>query len=103
MTPTQLPTAAQIGAYLTAHGWRFDRPMKEPGTVYVYHQLSDDGNPMELFVPDEDGLEFNGYGRCVMAVVDTIKAFEDRSWQVVFADLLATQVSPAPPAPASVA
>ena len=25
MTPTQLPTAAQIGAYLTAHGWRFDR------------------------------------------------------------------------------
>jgi hypothetical protein len=96
MTPTELPTAAQLGAYLTAHGWRFDRPMKEPGSVYVYHRLSDAGNPMELFVPEEDGMDFNSYGRCVMAVVDTIKAFEQRSWQAVVADMLATQPNPAP-------
>jgi hypothetical protein len=96
MTRTQLPTAAQIGAYLTAHGWRFDRPMKEPGAVYVYHQLTDEGNPVELFVPDEAGLEFNAHGRSVMAVVDTIKAFEQRSGEAVLADMLAIDVTPSP-------
>jgi hypothetical protein len=33
--------------------------MKEPGAIDVYHQKTDDGNPIELFVPDEDGLELN--------------------------------------------
>lgn len=96
MTPTQLPTAAQIGAYLTAHGWRFDRPMKEPGTVYVYHQPTDEGNPIEVFVPDEDGLDFHSRGRSVMAVVEMVKEYEERSWQVVLADMLATDPAPAP-------
>jgi hypothetical protein len=73
--------------------------MKEPGSVYVYHQKSDDGNPIELFVPDEDGLELNAYGRSVMAVVDTIKAFEDRGREAVLADLLATAPTPVPRTP----
>ncbi|MBN9122401.1 MAG: hypothetical protein J0I06_25210 [Planctomycetes bacterium] len=104
MTPTKLPTAAQIGAYLTAHGWRFARSMKEPGAVYVYHQPADDGKPIELFVPDEHGLDLNGYGRSVMAVVDTIKCFEQRDWRAVLADMLATDVAPAARTlPASVA
>ena len=103
MTPTQLPTAAQIGTYLTAHGWRYDRPMKEAAAVYVYHRPTDEGNPIELFVPDEAGLDFHSRGRSVMAVVDMVKEYEERGWQAVLADLLATEVAPAPPAPASVA
>jgi hypothetical protein len=99
MNPKQLPTPAQIGAYLTAHGWRFARPMKEPGAVYAYKQTSDDGNPIELFVPDQDGLDVNGYGRSVMAVVETMRAFECRSWQDVLADMLATEPTPTSRAP----
>jgi hypothetical protein len=60
MTPGQLPTAAQIGAYL---------------------------------------LELNAYGRSVMAVVDTIEAFEHRNWEAVLADMLATEPKPAPQTP----
>lgn len=102
---TQWPTPEQIGAYLTAHGWRFARPMKQPGVVYVYHQLSDDGEPMELFVPYYvPGVdETVDFATSVLAVVETIASFEKRSRDEVFADLLATEVAPAPQAPASVA
>jgi hypothetical protein len=104
MNPAQLPTAAQIRVYLAAHGWRFDRPMKEPGAVYVYHRLTDNGKPIEVFVPDEEGLDPDSRGRSVMAVVDTVKAFERRNWQSVLADMLATDVTSAPRTPpASVA
>lgn len=99
MTPTELPTAEQIGTYLTTHGWKFARPMKDPGAVYVYHQTTDAGKPIEVFVPDEDGMEFNSRGRSVMAVVDTVKAFEQRSWQAVLADMLATNHAPTPRTP----
>jgi hypothetical protein len=101
MTRTQWPTPEQIDAYLTDHGWRFDRPMKQPGAVYLYHQLSDDDNPMELFVPDyaphADAVE--DFASSVMAVVETIKAFEHRSGEAVLAEMLAIDVTPAPRTP----
>ena len=104
MTPTQLPTAAQIGAYLTAHGWRFDRPMKEPGAVYVYHQRTGAGKPIEVFVPDQEGLDYHSRGRSVMAVVEMVKEYEQRSRQAVLAEMLAIDASAAPRTPpASVA
>lgn len=96
MNPMHLPTAAQIGAYLTARGWRYDRPMKEPGAVYVYHERTARGEPVELFVPDEHGMEFNARGRSVMAVVDLVKDYEARSRQAVLADMLATAPTGAP-------
>jgi hypothetical protein len=101
MIRTQWPTPEQIGAYLTAHGWRFDRPMKEPGAVYVYHQLSDDGNPVELFVPHfeprADAVE--DFASSVLAVVETMMAFEHCSAEAVFAEMLATDPTPAPRTP----
>lgn len=100
MTHKQLPTAAQVGAYLTAHGWRFARPMKQPGSVFVYRQLSDSGKPLELFVPDDEGLEFNEHGRSVMAVVETIMSFEGRDARSVLADMLAAEPAPAAEPPA---
>lgn len=103
MTHSQLPTAAQIGTYLAAHGWRFARPMKEPGAVYAYHQTTDDGDPIELFVPDEGHLDYHSRGRAVMAVTDVVAAYEERNRQDVLADLLAVEVPSAPPTPASVA
>jgi hypothetical protein len=88
-----------MGAYLSAHGWRFDRPMKEPGAVYVYHQLTDSGEPIEVFVADERGLDPDNRGRSVMAVVDMVKVFERRNWQAVLADMLATDAPATPRAP----
>lgn len=99
MTHKQLPTAAQVGAYLSAHGWRFARPMKHPGSVFTYRQLSDSGRPIELFVPDDEGLEFNERGRSVMAVVETVVSFEGREAQSVLADMLAIEPVPAPEPP----
>ena len=98
MSQIQWPTPAQIGVYLTAHGWRFARPMKRPGTVYAYHQPSDDGNPVELFVPhfDPRADAVEDFASSVLAVADTVRSFEERSWQAVLADMLATEVAPAP-------
>ena len=106
MTHTQWPTPEQIGAYLTAHGWRFDRPMKQPGAVYVYHQRTDDGKPVELFVPHfvphVDAVQ--DFASSVLAVVETVQALERRDRDAVLADMLATGVTPAPRTPpASVA
>jgi hypothetical protein len=101
MIRTQWPTPEQIGAYLTAHGWRFARPMKRPGAVYVYHQLSDAGNPVELFVPHFDPRTdaVEDFASSVLAVIDTIKSFEDRSEEAVLVDMLATEPKPAPQTP----
>jgi hypothetical protein len=87
MTRTQWPTPEQIGADLTAHGRRFDRPMKQPGAVYVSHQLSDDGKSLELFVPQfvPHVGAVQDFASSVLAVVETIQAFEHR-------DRLATNV-----------
>jgi hypothetical protein len=99
MTRTQWPTPAQIGAYLTTRGWRFDRPMKQSGAVYVY-QHSEDGE-VELFVPhftpNADPVE--DFASSVMAVVDTMKALEQRSGEAILADMLATDPAPAPRTP----
>jgi len=102
---TQWPTPEQIGAYLTAHGWRFARPMKQPGAVYVYRELSDDGEPMQLFVPHfVPGVdEVIDFATSVLAVVETMESFEGRTRDEVFAEMLATEVPSAPQAPASVA
>lgn len=91
MIRTHWPTPEQIGAYLTAHGWHFARPMKEPGAVYAYNELSDDGEPMELFVPDfTPGVdEVIDFATSVLAVVETVMSFEKRSEADVFADMLA--------------
>jgi hypothetical protein len=64
--------------------------MKQPGSVYVYHQPSDDGNPVELFVPQfVPGVDpVEDFATSVLAVVETVRAFEHRDRESVFADLL---------------
>jgi hypothetical protein len=103
MIRTQWPTPEQIGVYLTTHGWHFARPMKQPGAVYAYDELSDDGEPMELFVPEfAPGVdETIDFATSVLAVVETVKSFEKRSEDEVFADMLAIDPRPAPRAPAA--
>ena len=106
MSRTHWPTPEQIGAYLTAHGWRLDRPMKQPGAVYVYHQPTDDGRPVELFVPHfvprVDPVE--DFGTSVLAVAETLESFEGRGRDAILADMLAADAPPAPRTPpASVA
>jgi hypothetical protein len=106
MTRTQWPTPEQIGAYLTAHGWRFDRPMKQPGAVYVYHLRTDGGKAIELFVPHFVPRvdEVQDFATSVLAVVETVQALEHRDREAIFADMLATDVTPVPRTPpASVA
>jgi hypothetical protein len=101
MTRTQWPTPAQIGAYLTAHGWRFARPMKHPGAVYVYHRPADSGNDIELFVPEFDPCAdpVEDFATSVLAVVETIRALEQSTEEVIFAEMLAIDVTPAPRTP----
>lgn len=100
------PTPEQIGAYLTAHGWPFERPMKQPGAVYRYHRLSDDGNPMELFVPHfvpqvDDVIDF---ATSVLAVAETLESFEGRDRHAILDEMLAIDTAAAPRTPpASVA
>lgn len=105
MTRVQWPTPEQIGSYLTAHGWRFDRPMKQPGAVYAYRQQTDDGKPVELFVPhfapDTDAVQ--DFATSVLAVVETIQAIEHRDRETVLADMLAIEVTPATRTPIPVA
>jgi hypothetical protein len=100
MTRTQWPTPEQIGTYLCSHGWRFDRPMKQPGVVYVYHQLTDSGEPVELFVPHfvPHIDEVSDFATSVLAVVETVEALERRDREAVFADMLAT-TAPTPRTP----
>jgi|GEM_PF-3756105 len=104
MKRVQWPTPEQIGAYLCAHGWRFDRPMKQPGAVYVYHQLSDTGKPVEVFVPyyRPQSDEIRDFATSVLAVAETVESFEGRDRETILAEMLATEVaSRTPPIPAA--
>jgi hypothetical protein len=106
MTRVQWPTPEQIGAYLCSHGWRFDRPMKQPGAVYVYHRLTDSGKPIELFVPYfvPNVDEVSDFATSVLAVAETVESFEGRDREAVLADMLAIDSAPTsrtPPVPAT--
>jgi hypothetical protein len=87
------PSPEQIGAYLESHGWHFARPMKQPGKVYAMNELSDSGEPIELFVPHGE-MEWEDAASMTFAVVETLRAFERRSKEAVMADLLGTNVEP---------
>lgn len=106
MSRTHWPTPEQIGTYLTAHGWRFARPMKQPGAVYVYHRPSDDGRPMELFVPHfvPQADEVSDFATSVLAVAETLESFEGRNRHAILDDMLTINAPSAPRTPpASVA
>jgi hypothetical protein len=75
--------------------------MKQPGAVYVYHQRTDAGEPVELFVPHFVPLvdEVSDFATSVLAVVETVEALERRDREDIFADMLAMKPTPAPRTP----
>lgn len=96
MNRVQLPKPEQMVAYLEAHGWHFARHTKHPGAFYEYHIPADDGTPLELFVPFGDDMEWEDYAPCVVAVLDTLVAFEERPKYEILAELLVTKPAPTP-------
>lgn len=97
-----MPTVAQIRAYLTAHDWRFGWAIGSAGWMYVYRDPSDDGKPITVFVPASES--FDDYTQRVLDIGDTLRAFDHRERAAIIADVLATDVTPAPRTPpASVA
>jgi hypothetical protein len=104
MTRVQWPTPAQIGAYLTARGWRLDRPMKQPGAVYVSPHPTDSGNEIQVFVPDFDpnADAAEDFASSVSAVAETVAGLEGCRAEDVVAEMLAPGVTPAPRPPSAV-
>ncbi len=92
-----MPTPAQIRAYLSARDWRFGWSIGAVGAMYVHRDLSDDGNPITVFVPASD--EFDDYTQRVLDVSDTLQAFDRRDRAAVLAEMLATDTAPAPRTP----
>ncbi|QJW95018.1 hypothetical protein [Frigoriglobus tundricola] len=92
-----MPTTEQIRAYLTAHDWRPGWAIGSVGAMYVYRELSDDGNPLTVFVPASEA--FDDYTQRVLDIADSLRVLERRDREAVLADMLATDPTPAPRTP----
>ena len=92
MTRVHWPTPEQIRAYLAAHGWTPDDPLSDL-VIFTYKELSDDGQPITVGVPDS--MEVIYYPLRVKDLVVTVAWVEGRPEPEVFAEILATNVPPA--------
>ena len=97
MTSGPVPTTEQVRAYLTARDWRPGWTIGSVGVMYVYRELSDNGNPITVFVPASEA--FDDYAQRVLDIGDTLKVLERRDREAVLADMLATDPMPVPRTP----
>jgi len=86
VTGLQIPYPDQIRAYLTARNWREETPHDPENGMFVFGELSDDGLPITLYVPDSIKILF--YPLRVSEVIDTVSAIEGRSKDAIRTDLL---------------
>jgi hypothetical protein len=85
--PIPIPEPERIGAYLTNHGWTGEFPLPSDGCMFTFRDLSDDGNPITVFVPGSSSVIF--YPLRVNDVVVTVAVIEERSEEAVWNDILA--------------
>lgn len=98
----RLPTPEQMRAFLCANGWTPESPLptdEDDGVMFTYKELSDDGEPFTVLVPNSATALH--YPLDVRAVVVTAAGMEDRPEADVLAEMLAVDVTPAPRAPAA--
>jgi hypothetical protein len=97
----RLPTPEQIRAWLSANGWTAEDPLPadpEDGVMFTYKEPADDGQPFTVFAPRT--IEATPrYPLRVRDVVVTAAGMEDRPEPDVLAEMLATEIAPAAPAP----
>ena len=96
MVKRAVPEPRQVFAYLMSRGWVPEDPMPDDGVMFTYSELSDFGEPITVLVPCSPESLF--YSRRVKNVAVTAAGMEDRDEDAVWADMLATTPTPAPPA-----
>jgi hypothetical protein len=81
-----LPEPEQIRNYLSKHGWTGENSPPPDVEIFTFSELSDDGEPITVFVPGSSSVIF--YSLRVKDVVVTVAGIEERSEEAVLADML---------------
>jgi hypothetical protein len=96
MVKRAVPEPKQVFAYLMSHGWIPEEPMPADGVMFTFREPDDFGGPITVLVPCSSDSLF--YPRRVNNVVVTAAGMEDRDQDAVWADMHATDPTPAAPA-----
>jgi hypothetical protein len=83
----QLPQPEQIRDYLIKHGWSGENSPSDDVVIFTFHELSDDGEPITVFVPGSSSVAF--YPLRVRDVVMTVAGIEERTEEGVLAEISA--------------
>jgi hypothetical protein len=76
---------ADAQAYMLRHGWK-PRAFPRPQILLFQGPLADDGEPIELVVPAQEGT--SDYSQCIIELITSLAVLEDREASAVLEEML---------------